>query len=255
VTQVEQVMFPAASIASGAEAETATVPEASGKVQVRAAVRSAEVIVPVKDAVAVVVCGLMAIVSVFAVVELKVALFVVDKVTACVPEACVKPVSPEMAPAEDMAQLVVETATVFEPPPIATAPVVVPVPILTGKLDEAFRFTAAPVTVAPRLPVRSWATVKAPLLVVVIPDFPSETEVAFVVPRFKAAAESTVKAPAEVDQVEAAPPVRVSAPPEVKDEAAVGVRRTAPAPLAVKFPEVRTKATFAPVVVIVGPAV
>ena len=153
MTQVAQVMLPFTSIASGAEAETATVPEASGNVQVLPAVRSAEVIVPVKDAVAVVVCGLIAIVSVLAVVELKVALFVVDKVTLCVPEACVKPVRPEMAPAEDMAQLVVEMATVSAPPPIATAAFVVPVPMLTPKLDEAFKLIAAPEIVAPRLPV------------------------------------------------------------------------------------------------------
>ena len=86
VTQVGQVMFPAASSESGEETETATVPEASGSVQVRAAVRSAEVIVPVNEAVATVVWGRMAIVSVFAVVELKVAELVVERVTAWVPE-------------------------------------------------------------------------------------------------------------------------------------------------------------------------
>jgi len=151
--QVAQVIFPFTSIASGAEAETATVPEASGNVQVLPAVRSAEVIVPVKDAVAVVVCGLIAIVSVLAVVELKVAELVVERVTLCVPDTCVKPVRPEMAPAEDMAQLVVEMATVFAPPPIATAPVEVPVPMLTPLLDEAFKLIAAPEIVAPREPV------------------------------------------------------------------------------------------------------
>jgi hypothetical protein len=90
--------------------------------------------------------------------------------------------------------------------------------------------------------VRVWVTVKAPLFVVVMPVFPKETEVAFVVPRLRAAAESTVKAPAEVDQVEAAPAVKVRAPAEVNEEAPVGVRLTEPAPEAVKFPEASVKA-------------
>jgi len=90
--------------------------------------------------------------------------------------------------------------------------------------------------------VKAWATVRAPLFVVVMPVRPKATEVAFAVPRLRAAAESTVSAPALVDQVEAAPPVNVSAAPEVKDEAPVGVRLTLPAPVAVKFPEVRVKA-------------
>jgi len=116
------------------------------------------------------------------------------------------------------------------------------------------------------------ATVKAPLFVVVMPVRPSETEVAFVVPRLRAAAESTVKAPAavdqvaaaaevkvrapvEVDQVEAAPAVKVRAPADVNEEAPVGVRFTEPAPEAVKFPEVRVKAmSVVPAVVIVAPA-
>ena len=176
-----------------------------------------------------------------------------------------------MAPAEETSQEVVSIASVSALPPIATAPVVVPVPMLTAKLDEAFRLIVAPVTVAPRFPVRSWVTVKAPLLVVVTPALPIETEVAFVVPRLRAVAESTVSAPAEVDQVaaaaevrvsapvevdqvEAAPPVRVRAPEEVKEDAPVGVRLTEPAPLAVKFPEVRVKAMLVELaVVIVAP--
>jgi hypothetical protein len=88
-----------------------------------------------------------------------------------------------------------------------------------------------------------------------MPVFPKETEVAFVVPRLRAAAESTVKAPAEVDQVEAAPAVKVRAPAEVKEEAPVGVRLTEPAPEAVKFPEVRVKAIGVDeAVVMVAPA-
>jgi len=86
VAQVAQPMSPVAESVIGLEAETATVPEASGSVQVRVAVRSEEVIVPVKEAVAVVVCGLIARVSVLAVDEAKVAALVVVKVTACVPE-------------------------------------------------------------------------------------------------------------------------------------------------------------------------
>ncbi len=62
------------------------------------------------------------------------------------------------------------------------------------------------------------------------------------VPQVAAADEVMVRAPEEVDQMEAAPPVKVSAPPEVKEDAEVGVRLTAPAPDAVKFPEVRVKA-------------
>jgi len=75
-----KVMSPRALRAMLPLALTATVPSALGSVQVWAAVRSALVRVPVKEAVAVVVCGLMAIVSVLAVVELKVAELVVVRV-------------------------------------------------------------------------------------------------------------------------------------------------------------------------------
>ena len=51
-----------------------------------------------------------------------------------------------------------------------------------------------------------------------------------------------MRLPAVVPHVEAAPPVKVRAPPEVKEEAPVGVRFTEPAPEAVKLPEVRVKA-------------
>jgi hypothetical protein len=105
----------------------------------------------------------------------------------------------------------------------------------------------APVTLAPEsatlpLAVKVCVTVKAPFAVVVVPALPNKTAVAFTVPRLSAVAESSVSAPAEVDHVEAAPPVKVSAPAEVNDEAPVGVRLTLPAPAAVKFPEVRVKA-------------
>ena len=63
-----------------------------------------------------------------------------------------------------------------------------------------------------------------------------------------------VEAVPVVDQVEAAPPVNVSAPAEVKEDAPVGVRLTEPAPEAVKFPEVRVKAmSWVPEVTMVCP--
>ncbi len=111
---------------------------------------------------------------------------------------------------------------------------------------------AFPMVVSPFRLVAS-ATVRAPLMVEVMPDFAIESEVALVVPRLSAAAESKVRAPEVVDQVEAAPAVKVRAAPEVKEEAEVGVRLTAPAPEAVKFPEVRVKAMAFPEVVMVEP--
>jgi len=111
---------------------------------------------------------------------------------------------------------------------------------------------ALPIVVSP-FKLAASATVRAPFTVVVTPVFETETEVAFVVPRLSAAAASTVKAPTVVDQIEAAPAVNVRAPPEVKDEAEVGVKFTAPAPVAVKLPEVRVKAIAFPEVVMVAP--
>ena len=64
-------------------------PEASGKVQDLAAVKSAEVIVPVKEAVAVVDWGSKASKSEFAVVDPKEALFTVVKVVAKAPDVWV----------------------------------------------------------------------------------------------------------------------------------------------------------------------
>ena len=123
----------------------------------------------------------------------------------------------------------------------AAPPVKVSAPEEVEIVEGAFavKFKAPVVIPNPFAAVNVWLEVKAPRFVVVIPAFPIETEVAFVVPKFKAAAESTVKAPAVVDHVEAAPPVKVKAPPDVKLEALVGVRLTAPAPEAVKFPEVK----------------
>lgn len=85
------------------------------------------------------------------------------------------------------------------------------------------------------------------MFVVVIPAFPSDTEVALVLPRFKAAAESRLKAPALVDQVEAAFPVivRAVAAPELKVTAPAPVYEL-PAPIltdvGVMAPKVKAKA-------------
>jgi len=178
VAQVAQPMSPAAESVIGLEAETATVPEAFGKVMVRAAVGSV------------------------------------------------------------MAKVVLLASAVVPSKTSGLAPVMLP--------DENVMLPFA---------VKAWVTVKAPFTVVVIPVRLKATEVAFVAPRLRAVAASSVSAPEEVDQVEAAPPVSVRAAPEVKDEAPVGVRLTLPAPVAVKFPEVRVKAmSCAAEVVMVWPA-
>ncbi len=78
--------------------------------------------------------------------------------------------TPVIAPAAEISQLDESIATVFRLPPIATAPVDVPVAIFTGKLEEAFRFTVPPVIVSPALPViRPAAVIVPPLLVVILP--------------------------------------------------------------------------------------
>ena len=88
-----------------------------------------------------------------------------------------------------------------------------------------------------------------------VPAVVFHVELPFVAVRFNAAAAVRLRSPAEVDHVEVAPPVSVSAAAEVNDEAAVGVRLTAPAPGAVKFPEVRVKAmAVEEAVVMVAPA-
>jgi len=79
--------------------------------------------------------------------------------------------------------------------------------------DVAVKFNAPVVCVRPLEAVRVCVEVNDPLFVVVIPVLPIDTDVAFVVPRLSAAAESRVKAPDDVDHVDAAPPVRVRAPP------------------------------------------
>ena len=292
--------MPKASIASGPEAETATVPEAFGKVMVREAVG-----------------------SVMAKVVLLASTVAPSKTRGEAPErvapvrftvpVVVKPVKPEATPPEVTPQELELIATEADPLPSVVTPVedrVVkePGPPLTAQVEQPmapaaervigptaetatvpeafgrvmvllvvgsvtaivvlFASAVTPSKTSGEAPVmfpeesamlpfavKVWATVKAPLSVVVMPVRPSATDVALVFPRLRAAAESTVKAPAEVDQVEAAPPVKVRAAPEVKDEAEVGVKLTAPAPEAVKFPEVRVKAIGVDeAVVIVGPA-
>ena len=111
-----------------------------------------------------------------------------------------------------------------------------PIPDRTIDPEVPVRFKAPVVKVKPLEAVNVCDTVNPPLLVVVTPAFPIETPVALVVPKFKAVAASTVKAPAAVDQVEAPPAVIVRAPPEVNWEAPVGVKLTEPAPLALKLP-------------------
>ena len=85
--QVEQEMSPRAERAIGLDAETATVPLAFGNVQVLSeAVRSADVMIPLKVLVAVPDCGWIWMVSELAVDEAKVALLVVVTVAWNAPE-------------------------------------------------------------------------------------------------------------------------------------------------------------------------
>jgi hypothetical protein len=74
----------------------------------------------------------------------------------------VKPVRPVNAPPEETSQLVVSMARVEEPPPIATAPVDIPVLILVPKLEESLIDVAAPDIVAPADPVNNPAEVIVP---------------------------------------------------------------------------------------------
>ena len=60
--------------------------------------------------------------------------------------------TPVIAPAVVMSQSDESMATVFALPPIVTAPVDVPVAILTAKFEEVFKETAAPVMVSPPVP-------------------------------------------------------------------------------------------------------
>jgi hypothetical protein len=75
-----------------------------------------------------------------------------------VPEL-VMPVAPVITPAVEISNAVESMATVFDPPPIETAPFEVPVPTLIAKLEETLRSIAppeevmAPVFVIPRTSV------------------------------------------------------------------------------------------------------
>jgi hypothetical protein len=71
-------------------------------------------------------------------------------------------VTPLTAPAVETSKAVELIAKVFEPPPIETAPVDVPVPILIAKFDDAFRLIAAPEIVAPAVADRRVLNVFAP---------------------------------------------------------------------------------------------
>ena len=75
-------------------------------------------------------------------------------------------------------------------------------------------------------------TESGPFTVVVMPAWPIETEVAFVVPRLSAAFASIVRAPVEVLQVEGALAVKVIAPPVISMP-----------PVSVSFPEASVTGT------------
>jgi hypothetical protein len=98
----------------------------------------------------------------------------------------------------------------------AAAASTVLLPELVVKLDAALpvKETAPPDTVMPALPVSSWVTVNAPLLVVVMPVLPKLIDVALVLPRLNAAAASTVRLPELVVKLDAALPVKETAPPD-----------------------------------------
>src|SRR5580700_10561019 len=85
--------------------------------------------------------------------------------------------------------------------PMLTAPVP-PVPMLVTAAPLALMLVV-PVTVSPPLAVRSWVTVRAPLLVVVMPELPRLIAVALPVPmlRVPAAAVSNVGAKSELAAV------------------------------------------------------
>jgi hypothetical protein len=128
------------------------------------------------------------------------------------------------APAKDklLAPVEIEEAPKPERDREPDVAVIVKAPVVIVKLLEA---------------VKVCDEVKAPALVVVTPVLPSETEVAFVVPKFRPVPASIVKAA-----------------PEVNCEAPVGVKLTEPAPETLKLPEVKVKAIFVgPAVVMVAP--
>ena len=124
------------------EPDVSMVPVASGRVHVLAAVRSADVIVPVCGATTPVDCGRIAIWSELAVEEAKTAEPIVPSVLVISVAGAVFIIKPPVP-----ASMVVELAPeVF---PIVTFPVEVPVLILVAKLELAFKSTVAPVEVIP----------------------------------------------------------------------------------------------------------
>ena len=84
------------------------------------------------------------------------------EVVEIAPSEVIAPI-PVIAPVVVISQSLESIATVLEFPPIATAPVEVPVAIFTAKLEEALRETAAPVTVKPAVVVIRPSEVIAPM--------------------------------------------------------------------------------------------
>jgi hypothetical protein len=115
----------------------------------------------------------------------RVVLPVLPRVVKAPVEAVVAPIAVELIPVEVVLKLLDVTVRALAPvlidealrPDRARAPLV---PV---------RLTAPVVTVRPLLAVSSWLTVRAPLLVVVIPDLPRDTAVAVEVPRLRVPAE------------------------------------------------------------------
>src|SRR2546423_15020844 len=77
---------------------------------------------------------------------------------------------PETAPAPVISHEELSIATWLLLLPIVTVPVEPPVAMLTGKFDEAFKLTAAPVKVKPLLPVIKPVEVNAPAPVRLAPE-------------------------------------------------------------------------------------
>jgi len=122
--------------------DKAIVPDASGRIHVLAAVKSAVVIVPVFEAATAVDCGRIDIRSEPAVEEAKTAEPVVPNVVVVLVAGAVFKIIPPVP-----ALMVVEVAPVVFP--IVTSPVEVPVFIFVAKLEPLFKLTVPPVEVKP----------------------------------------------------------------------------------------------------------
>jgi len=103
-------------------------------------------------------------------------------------------VPPVIVPPETVNPL---TAVADSAPPVMVAVLIVPVAV------------RLPVTFAPPLAVNSWVTVSAPLLVVVMPLLPTESDVALVVPMLRAPAEAVSKAGARKEVAAVTVPVKL----------------------------------------------